>query len=141
MSFAERGLCNITRHFFAYWQKVSLGEGLETIEEALVRSERNEERWCIAELLRVKGEILRHQEHPEAAVAAETCFAQSLDWARRQEVLSWELRTATSLARLRRDQGRADDARDLLAEVYARFSEGFETSDLKTAKSLLNELR
>jgi predicted ATPase/DNA-binding winged helix-turn-helix (wHTH) protein len=118
-----------------------LAEGLETIEEALVRSERNEEHWCIAELLRVKGEILRQQEHPEAAGAAETCFAQSLDWARGQEVLSWELRTATSLARLRRDQGRADDARDLLSRVYAQFSEGFETADLKAAKSLLDELR
>jgi predicted ATPase len=92
-------------------------------------------------LLRVKGAILRQQENPEATVAAETCFAQSLDWARRQEVLSWELRTATSLAHLRRDQGRDDEARDLLAGVYARFSEGFETADLKTAKALLNELR
>jgi predicted ATPase len=117
-----------------------LAEGLEAIDEALLRSEGDEERWCIAELLRVKGEILNQQAHADSAVAAETLFAQSLDWARRQEVLSWELRTATSLARLRRDQGRVDDARDLLVGVYARFSEGFDTADLKTAKSLLSEL-
>src|SRR5262249_18328110 len=62
------------------------------------------------------------------------------DWARRQEVLSWELRAAMSLARLWRSQGRLGDARDQLASVYGRFTEGFETADLRTAKQLLDEL-
>src|SRR5262249_20705218 len=83
-----------------------------TIDEALERCRRNEERWCIAELLRIKGEILLREDARDAAMAAESCFLQSLDWARRQEVLSWELRTAISLARLWRSQGRPGDARD-----------------------------
>ena len=66
---------------------------------------------------------------------------RSLDWARRQGALSWELRTATSLARLRQDQGRAAEARSLLQPVYDRFSEGFETADLKTAKALLDSMQ
>jgi len=66
----------------------------------------------------------------------------SLDWARRQGALSWELRTSTSLARLQHDQGgRIAEARSLLQSVYDRFSEGFETADLKTAKALLNFLQ
>jgi predicted ATPase len=73
-------------------------------------------------------------------MAAEKQFLLSLDWARRQQTLSWELRTATSLARLRRDQHRIEEARDLLRSVYARFTEGFETVDLTTAKALLDEL-
>jgi predicted ATPase len=117
-----------------------VAESLEAIEEALIQSERNEEHWCTAELLRVKGELLIQQGHRDAAAAAETLFVESLDWARRQEVLSWELRTAMSLARLRRHQRRTADARDLLAAVYAQFSEGFDTADLKAAKSLLSEL-
>jgi predicted ATPase len=66
---------------------------------------------------------------------------QSRDWARRQGALSWELRTSTSLARLQKDQGRIAEARSLLQSVYDRFSEGFETADLKTAKQLLNCLQ
>jgi predicted ATPase len=67
-------------------------------------------------------------------------FLQSLDWTRRQQTLSWELRTVTSLARLRRDQRRIREARSLLESVYARFTEGFETADLRTATALLGEL-
>jgi predicted ATPase len=116
-------------------------EGLSIIDEALARSERNEERWCVAELLRVKGELILREGAPQAATAAEEHFLQSLDWARRQGALSWELRTSTSLARLLHDQGRIVEARDLLQSVYDRFSEGFETADMKTAKGYLSSLQ
>lgn len=115
-----------------------VAEGLSTIDEALTRSESNEERWCIAELLRIKGELILRQGAPQAATAAEEHFLHSLDWARRQGALSWELRTSTSLARLQHDQGRTAEARSLLQSVYDRFSEGFETADLKTAKAYLD---
>jgi predicted ATPase/DNA-binding winged helix-turn-helix (wHTH) protein len=114
------------------------GEGLSMIDETLARSERDEERWCVAELLRIKGELILREGAPQAASAAERHFLQSLDWARRQGALSWELRTSTSLARLQHDQGRIAEARSLLQSVYDRFSEGFETADLKTAKAHLH---
>jgi len=113
-------------------------EGLSIIDEALARSERNEERWCVAELLRIKGELILREGAPQAATAAEEHFLRSLDWARRQDTLSWELRTSTSLARLQHDQGRIAEARSHLQSVYDRFSEGFETADLKTAKAYLD---
>jgi predicted ATPase len=113
-------------------------EGLSIIDEALARSDCNEERWCVAELLRVKGELILREDAPQAATAAEEQFLRSLDWARRQGALSWELRSSTSLARLQQDQGRIAEARSLLQSVYDRFSEGFETADLKTAKAYLN---
>jgi predicted ATPase/DNA-binding winged helix-turn-helix (wHTH) protein len=115
-------------------------EGLSVIDEALARSQCDEERWCVAELLRIKGELVLREGAPPAATAAEQYFLQSLDWARRQGALSWELRTSTSLARLQHDQGRTAEARSLLQSVYDRFSEGFETGDLKAAKACLNSL-
>jgi predicted ATPase len=117
-----------------------IGQGLAVVNEALARSERSEERWCIAELLRIKGELVLSEDAPTAAVAAEGHFLQSLDWARRQKALSWELRTATSFARFSRDQGRDVEARSVLAAVYNRFTEGFETGDLVRAKACLEEL-
>jgi predicted ATPase/DNA-binding winged helix-turn-helix (wHTH) protein len=116
-------------------------EGLSIIDEALARSDSNEERWFVAELLRIKGELVLREGAPLAATAAEEHFLHSLDWARRQGALSWELRTSTSLARLQHDQGRTAEARSLLQSVYDRFSEGFETTDLKTAKAYLNSLQ
>jgi predicted ATPase len=113
-------------------------EGLSIIDEGLAQSERNEERWCVAEFLRIKGELILREGSPQAATAAEEHFLQSLDWARRQGALSWELRTSTSLARLQHDQGRTAEARSLLQSVYDRFSEGFETADLKIAKAYLD---
>ena len=115
-------------------------EGLAAIEEAIERSERTEERWSMAELLRVKGELLLLQGAPNAAAAAEEQFLAALDWARRQELLSWELRGATSLARLWHRQRRTSQARKLLASVYGRFSEGFGTADLIAAKAVLEAL-
>jgi predicted ATPase len=113
-------------------------EGLAVIDEAL--AERAEERWRIAEFLRLKGELLLLQDAPGAAAAAEDHFRQALDWARRQGALSWELRAATSLARLLSDQYRSTEAIALLVPIYNRFAEGFDTADLKTAKALIDSL-
>jgi predicted ATPase len=116
-------------------------KALVAIDQALGLSERDEECWCVAELLRIKGELVLLEGGPDAAEAAEDHFRQALDWARRQGALSWELRAATSLARLWRDQNRTRAAREILAPVYDRFTEGFETTDLKGAKLLLDGLR
>jgi predicted ATPase/DNA-binding winged helix-turn-helix (wHTH) protein len=118
-----------------------LTESLATIDEALAQTDRDGQRWCVAESLRLKGELLLLQGAPGAGAAAEDHFRQALDWARRQGALSWELRAATSLARLRRDQGLSADATVLLQPVYGRFTEGFDTADLKAAKALLDALR
>src|ERR1700680_3541727 len=114
-------------------------DGLAAIEEAIVRSERTEERWRTAEFLRIKGELFLLQSTPGAVAAAEGYFRQALDWARRQGALSWELCAATSLARLLSDQGRSADATALPQPVYGRFTEGFATADLKAAKALLDD--
>jgi hypothetical protein len=87
----------------------------------------------------VKGELLLLQGAPGAAAAAEDHFRQALDWARQQGALSWELRAATSLAGLLRDRDRIGEARDLLAPIYDRFTEGFGTAYLQSAKRLLDE--
>jgi predicted ATPase len=118
-----------------------IADGLAATDGAIARSEQNEGRWAIVEFLRVKGELLLLQGAQGAVAAAEDHFRQALDWARRQGALSWELRAATSLARLRRDQGRAADALALLQPVYDRFSEGFDTADLKAARALLDALQ
>jgi len=115
-------------------------DGLAAIEEVLAWTADTEGDWFIAELLRVKGELLLLQGAPEAAATAEDHFRQALDWARRQGALSWELRAATSLARLLRDRDRIGEARDLLSSVYGRFTEGFGTADLQAGKKLLGEL-
>jgi predicted ATPase/DNA-binding winged helix-turn-helix (wHTH) protein len=115
-------------------------DGLAAIEEAISRSERTEEHWAMAELVRVKGELLLLQGAPGAAAAAEDHFRQALDWARRQGALSWELRGATSLARLLRHQDRTANAIACLQPIYDRFTEGFGTADLIVAKQLLDEL-
>jgi predicted ATPase len=117
-----------------------VAQALVTIGEALAQSESSDECWSIAELLRIRGELLLLEGAPEASAAAEGCFQQALEWARRQGALSWELRCATSLARLWRDQARGKPAHELLAAVFDRFTEGFATSDLKAAKALINEL-
>jgi predicted ATPase len=112
-------------------------DGLMVIDEALAQATRNEERWCMAELLRIKAELVLLQSSPEAETLAEDHLRQSLDWARRCDALAWELRTAISLCRLRFRQGQAAPGRDLLAPVYARFCDGFPTADLRMAKLLL----
>jgi predicted ATPase len=114
-------------------------QGLMAIDEALARSKRNEENWYIPEFLRVKGELLLKKGGATALAEAEKHFQQSLTLARRQSALSWELRTATSLARMGRDFGRARSTKGLLETVYGRFSEGFGTADLILAKRLIDE--
>jgi predicted ATPase/DNA-binding winged helix-turn-helix (wHTH) protein len=111
-------------------------EAWAAIEDALALSERNGEGWCLPELLRAKGELFRQNDNAQA----EDCFRQALDWARRQDALSWELRAAISLARLWRETGRTEEAFRLLSSVYDRFSEGFKTADLRSARALLGEL-
>jgi predicted ATPase len=118
----------------------ALVEGLATVDAAIARSEETEEQRLLAELLRIKGELLRRQGRTGAAATTEDHFRQALDWARRQGALAWELRAATSLAQLLRDQGRSVDALAALQPVYNRFTEGFDTADLKTAKALLDAL-
>jgi predicted ATPase/DNA-binding winged helix-turn-helix (wHTH) protein len=115
-------------------------EGLQVIDRALGMCERDEELWCIAEVLRIKGELLQAAGGQESDRLAEGHFQQSLVWARRQEALSWELRTALSLARHLQKTERWREARELLASVYGRFIEGFETTDLRRAKMLIEEL-
>lgn len=116
-----------------------VAEGLVAIEEALTRSDRTQARWYVAELLRVKGELILLRGAPNCVEAGQDQFLKSLDWARRQGALAWELRTATSLARLY-DKGRTEEARELLAPIYNRFTEGFGTADLIAAKALLDAL-
>jgi predicted ATPase len=143
--FDEPGAVEVPR-FFAFLMAEALGragqiaDGLAAIEEAICRSEHTEERWAIAELLRIQGELFLLQGAPDSAVEAEGLFRQALDWAHRQGALSWELRCATSLARLWRGQHRSNEAHELLAPVYDRFTEGFDTADIKAAGALLDDL-
>ena len=108
------------------------------MDDALQIAERTGERWFAAELERHKGQLLLRQGQPEAA---EELYRKALSIAEEQEAKLWELRAAVSLARLRRDQGRHAEARDLLAPIYGWFTEGFDTPDLKEAKALLDELQ
>jgi len=112
--------------------------GRQAIDQALARAERNEERWYMAELLRVKGELMLLDHEADAAAVAQ--FQAGLGWARQQGALSWELRCATSLARLSQKQGAIGPARELLSSVYTKFSEGFTTADLRAANQLLQSL-
>ena len=115
-------------------------DGLDAIAEALALVASTNERFYEAEIYRLKGELLLTHSGSNTAAEAETCFRQALNVARVQSAKSWELRAATSLARLWRDQGKQAEARDLLAPVYGWFTEGFDTPDLKDAKALFDEL-
>ena len=101
--------------------------------------ETTKERWWEAEVNRVAGEIALESPEPDT-VKAEAYFERALAVARQQQAKSWELRAAMSLARLWRDQGKVQQARELFAPIYGRFTEGFDTLDLKEAKALLEEL-
>ncbi|MEO6723954.1 MAG: protein kinase [Blastocatellia bacterium] len=115
-------------------------EGLETIAEALALVERIRERYYEAELWRIKGELLLKATAGNAQAEAEACFQQAIETAQQQSAKSWELRAATSLARLWQQQGKTAEARQMLAGIYGWFTEGFATADLKEAKALLEEL-
>ena len=99
----------------------------------------SKERWCEAEVNRIAGEIALRSPEPNAA-KAKNHFERALEVAREQQAKSWELRAAMSLARLWRDQGKVQQARELVAPIYGWFTEGFDTLDLKEAKELLEEL-
>ena len=109
------------------------------ISEAMTAVETTKETWHEAEVNRMAGEIALKSPEPDAA-KAEAYFERALAVAREQQAKSWELRAAMSMARLWRDQGRRDEAHELLAPVYGWFTEGFDTLDLKEAKALLGEL-
>jgi len=112
---------------------------LHSIEQALATSDVTGERWAIAEILRVKANFLLTSGRGKAE-EVEEALIESLEIARQHQAKSWELRSATSLARLWRDQGKPQQARELLAPVYGWFTEGFDTRDLKEAKALLDAL-
>jgi predicted ATPase/DNA-binding winged helix-turn-helix (wHTH) protein len=118
-----------------------IAEGLGVVDDALAQAEQTEAGWCLAELLRTKGELHLLERVPIAVETAEKCFHRALDVARDQGALSWELRSAMSLARLWHGQQRVSHARKLLAPVYRRFTEGLATADLIAAKALLASVR
>jgi predicted ATPase len=112
------------------------------VGEALAAVESTKERWWEAEINRIAGEIVLIDPVAEVAKAeaeAEAYFQRALVIALQQQAKSWELRAAMSMARLWRDQGKREEARDLLAPVFGWFTEGFDTLDLKEAKALLDE--
>jgi predicted ATPase len=112
-------------------------EAVTLLDDALQIVEWTGERWLEADLYRLKGQMLSRQARSEAA---EELYCKALDIAKEQKAKLWELRAAVSLARLHRQQRRLAEARDLLAPIYRWFTEGFDTPDLKEAKTLLDEL-
>jgi hypothetical protein len=112
----------------------------DTIDDAIARSERSEGRWCLPELLRIRAALSLHMEGADGGIAAEKYLGRSIELAREQGALSWELRAATDLARLWRDRGSIGAARTLLSGVHGRFVEGHETADLRAARDLLQTL-
>jgi predicted ATPase len=114
-------------------------DGLAATAQALtLLSELRQHMWE-SELLRIRGELLLRQEPPDES-EADAVFRRAIDVARAQQAKSWELRAATSLARLLASQARGEEARAVLAPVYAWFTEGFDTGDLRDAKALLDSL-
>jgi class 3 adenylate cyclase/predicted ATPase len=123
----------------AYGIMGQLETGLTMLTEALTVVDKTGERWYEPELHRLQGELLL-QQNADNHLEAETCFHHALEVARTQQAKSFELRAATSLARLWQQQGKRQEAYALLALVYGWFTEGFDTADLKDAKALLHEL-
>ena len=122
----------------AYGKVGQAAQGLHLVVEALGAVGSTGERAFEAELYRLKGELLLMQ--GEAETEGEACFQRAIEVARRQSAKSLELRAAMSLSHLWQQQGKRKNARELLAEVYDWFTEGFDTADLKEAKALLDEL-
>ncbi|MCQ1775837.1 helix-turn-helix transcriptional regulator [Neorhizobium galegae] len=115
-----------------------LAEARALVEAAIDNSEKMEELWCVAELYRIKGEVLWQGNAGFSEI--EECFVHSTEISRQQDALSWELKTTMSFARLLRDHGDTIRARQSLKAVYQRFTEGFATADMIAAKALLTEL-
>ena len=116
-----------------------LDEGLTALAEALAAADAHEERNYEPEMHRLKGELLLRQDHSKTA-EAQGCFQRAVEIARKQSAKSLELRATMSLVRLLDSQGRRDEAREMLADIYGWFTEGFDTADLEDAKALLDEL-
>jgi predicted ATPase/DNA-binding winged helix-turn-helix (wHTH) protein len=112
-------------------------EAIAAVDRALTRVERGGDLWYLAELVRLKGEFLLQEAGDQSIPAAEKCFVRALDVARQQGALFWELRSALSLARLKVRRSRPDDVRPILAPVYDRFTEGFETADMRATRAML----
>ena len=123
----------------AYAELGQFNEAWRSIGDAMTAMETTKEKWFEADIHRIAGKIALMSPEADAAKAQEY-FERALAVARKQQTKSWELRAAMSLARLWRDQGKPNEARELLAPVYGWFTEGFDTRDLKEAKVLLEEL-
>lgn len=123
----------------AYTELGQFAEASSCIDEATATLEKNKDRLWEAEVLRLSGEVALMERVP-SVTKAEVYFERALEVARRQQAKSWELRAAMSLARLWRDQGKVQQARELLAPIYEWFTEGFDTRDLTEAAALLKEL-
>jgi predicted ATPase len=139
----------------AYGKVGQIDEGLRALAEALELVHMNGERFCEAELYRLKGQLTLQRFQvsgskfqvtsprpltPNPQAEAETCFQKAIAVARRQQAKSLELRAVMSLSRLWHSQGKREEARQLLAEIYGWFTEGFDTPDLQEAKALLRKL-
>jgi len=140
----------------AYRKAEQTEEGLSLVAEALAQVDRSGERASEAELYRLKGQLTLQKFQvsdsrfqvppspqpptPDPQSEAEECFWKAIEIARRQSAKSWELRAVMSLSRLRRQQGKKEEARRMLAEIYNWFTEGFSTPDLQEAKTLLEEM-
>ena len=116
-----------------------IDQAIAMLDDQLVRIERSGERLDEAELYRVKGELLCARDGGGSR-EGESCLREAIEIARRQESRWWELRATVGLARLLNEQGKRDEARTMLADIYNWFTEGFDTADLKDAKALLDEL-
>ena len=127
------------RRLGVYAQLGQFDDAWRCIGEAMTAVEKSGESWLEAEVNRTAGEIALLTLKPDAE-RAEACFERALAVARGQHAKSWELRAAMSLARLKRDQGKREEAHKLLSPIYGWFTEGFDTPDLKQAKTTLQEL-
>jgi predicted ATPase len=107
------------------------------VDETLARADRHGAQWYVAEYLRIKGEVILLAGGSQSRSEAEDCFSRGLRIANEQGALFWELRVALSLARLWIEQDRHEDARNVLLPVYRRFTEGLETTDLRSAREVL----
>ena len=124
----------------AYAKAGSLDAALRALDDSLTLTQRTGERFFLAEIYRLQGEITLAHRGPQAAGEVEACYRRSLEVCRQQEALSWELRTTVNLARLWRIVGKHQNAADLLASVHGRFRQGFDTPDLTEAAQLMSEL-
>ena len=115
-------------------------EALTVLGEARALAAKNGDLMYHAEINRLRGELLLNLSPEENRVEAESCFRSAIEIARPQQAKSWELRAVTSLSRLLQKQGKNDEARRMLGEIYGWFTEGFDTADLRDAKTLLEGL-